>query len=288
MTASQLERAVGAYRWVTAAEANDLQALAYVGYSWEQDGSLVLRARLAPEDGALVLRALEAARDRLQERNGKTKAVPRNRLARRTPRPSLPWRTCRWRTAEATDRVVSGTRSSFMSTRRTARASWKTVPRSPRDGAKACLRRLGRQLVERDGEPLSVGRKTRTIHLRSAAPSRRGTDAAAFPGATTAASSTPITSGTGRAAVRPRWATSSSSAGATTASCTRPVTRSCAGRRRARVPGSVGRVHRRCRRVASGRSATARRADTTPRDRRRDLRERRRDRMDPRCSQLTP
>jgi Domain of unknown function (DUF222) len=68
MTASQLERAVRAYRFVTASEANDLHALAYVGYTWADDGSLVLRARLAPEDGALVLRALAAARDRLQER----------------------------------------------------------------------------------------------------------------------------------------------------------------------------------------------------------------------------
>jgi hypothetical protein len=67
MTASQLERAVRAYRRVTNDDANALQEAAYVGYSWEPDGSLVVRARLAPEDGALFLRALEAARDRLQE-----------------------------------------------------------------------------------------------------------------------------------------------------------------------------------------------------------------------------
>jgi hypothetical protein len=68
MTASQLERTVRAYRRVTAREADDLHALAYVGYTWEEDGSLVLRARLAPEDGALFVQALEASRDQLQER----------------------------------------------------------------------------------------------------------------------------------------------------------------------------------------------------------------------------
>jgi Domain of unknown function (DUF222) len=68
LTASQLERAVRAYRSVTAQDADRLQALAYAGYTWEPDGSLVLRARLAPEDGALFVRALEASRDRLQER----------------------------------------------------------------------------------------------------------------------------------------------------------------------------------------------------------------------------
>jgi uncharacterized protein DUF222 len=68
MTASQLERAVRAYRRVTRDDANALQVEAYVGYSWDEGGALVVRARLAPEDGALFLRALEAARDRLQER----------------------------------------------------------------------------------------------------------------------------------------------------------------------------------------------------------------------------
>ena len=47
MTASQLERAVRAYRQVTAKEADDLHALAYAGYSWGADGSLIVRAQLA-------------------------------------------------------------------------------------------------------------------------------------------------------------------------------------------------------------------------------------------------
>jgi hypothetical protein len=164
MTASQLERAVRAYRNVTAAEANDLQALAYVGYTWAEDGSLVLRARLAPEDGALVLRALEAARDRLQERASEEEsgsAEPR--------RPT---------SAEAfvamADLSLADGRSD-----RTGGERYQVVVHVEAAHGKSVLddgsalseetaRRLACdasvvELVEKDGLPLSVGRKTRTI-----------------------------------------------------------------------------------------------------------------------------
>jgi len=68
LTAAQLDRAVRALRRVTTADAEDLHAAAYVGYYWDDDGSLCFQGRLAPEDGALLLRALEAGRDTLRER----------------------------------------------------------------------------------------------------------------------------------------------------------------------------------------------------------------------------
>ena len=64
-TASQLERMLRAYRRVGANEARDTHEGEYLAWSWEEDGSLRVRGRLAAEDGALLLRALEAARDRL-------------------------------------------------------------------------------------------------------------------------------------------------------------------------------------------------------------------------------
>jgi hypothetical protein len=76
LTAAQLERAVRAYRRVTAEEAIELQESAYLSVFWEPDGSLALHGRLAPEDGALLLRALEAARDSLWQR-GRGSAEPR-------------------------------------------------------------------------------------------------------------------------------------------------------------------------------------------------------------------
>src|SRR5262249_13221863 len=78
MTAAQLERAVSAYRRVTAVQAEAVPADAHLVYSWDEYGALIVRARLAPEDGALFLRALEHARDQLNEQ-GRGSAEPRRR-----------------------------------------------------------------------------------------------------------------------------------------------------------------------------------------------------------------
>jgi hypothetical protein len=73
-TGAQLERLVRSYRGVLAVEdANRVHEERYLDWSWEDDGSLVLRGRLAAEDGALVVSALEAARAQL--RSGRTADV---------------------------------------------------------------------------------------------------------------------------------------------------------------------------------------------------------------------
>src|SRR6266487_3390280 len=68
LTAAQLDRAVRAYRRVTTDQAAALQDAAYLGWCWDEDGSLVLRGRLAPEEGAVFLEALEAGREAVRER----------------------------------------------------------------------------------------------------------------------------------------------------------------------------------------------------------------------------
>jgi hypothetical protein len=75
LTASQLERALRAFRRVGAEEARDTHELEYVDYYWGDDGSLFLRARLAAEDGTLLVRALEAARERVRERHSDEQAA---------------------------------------------------------------------------------------------------------------------------------------------------------------------------------------------------------------------
>ena len=65
LTASQLDRALRAYRQVTAAEARAAHELEHLDYYSDDDGSLVLHARLAAEDGTIVVRALDAYRARL-------------------------------------------------------------------------------------------------------------------------------------------------------------------------------------------------------------------------------
>jgi len=165
MTASQLERAVRAYRRVTRNDANTIQTEAYVGYTWDEDGALVVRARLAPEDGALFLRALEAAR-RLQEREWSEEhgsAEPR----RPTNADSL---------VAMADMALGDENAG-----RSGGERYQVVVHVDADGGACALddgpalseetaRRLACdaslvEITERDGEPLSIGRKTRTIPL---------------------------------------------------------------------------------------------------------------------------
>jgi hypothetical protein len=65
LAASQLERALRAFRRIAAEQARETHALEYVDYHWAEDGSLYLRARLPAEDGTLLVKALEAARERV-------------------------------------------------------------------------------------------------------------------------------------------------------------------------------------------------------------------------------
>jgi Domain of unknown function (DUF222)/HNH endonuclease len=167
LTASQLERAVRAYRRVTNDDANALQEAAYVGYSWEPDGSLVVRARLAPEDGALFLRALEAARDRLRESES---SAERGSAELRAPyRPT---------NADALVTMADSALASESDSRNGGERYQVVVHVEAGEGTSALedgpviadetARRLACdaslvEIRERDGEPLSVGRKTRTI-----------------------------------------------------------------------------------------------------------------------------
>ncbi len=164
MTASQLERAVRAYRRVTAREADDLHAAAYAGYSWEEDGSLVLRARLAPEDGALFVRALEAARDQLQEREWRE---DRGSAEPRRPTSAEAFAAL----AEIALAAGAGERSGGDRYQVVVHVDASEGSGALEDGpalAPETAERLACdasmvEIVERDGVPLSVGRRTRTV-----------------------------------------------------------------------------------------------------------------------------
>jgi Domain of unknown function (DUF222)/HNH endonuclease len=68
-TAGQLDRLVRAYRGVLATEqaAAGERPQRWLTWTHDDDGSLLVRARLPAEEGALVISALEAARDQLRE-----------------------------------------------------------------------------------------------------------------------------------------------------------------------------------------------------------------------------
>ncbi len=78
LTASQLERALRAFRRVAAEDAREAHELEYVDYYLDDDGTLFLRARLAAEDGTLLIKALEAARERVRERRREERASAAN------------------------------------------------------------------------------------------------------------------------------------------------------------------------------------------------------------------
>ena len=68
-TAEQLERILRSYRSVVKRELSPDEhehGDRYVVCDWDEDGSLLLRARLPAEEGALVLKALEAGRDAIR------------------------------------------------------------------------------------------------------------------------------------------------------------------------------------------------------------------------------
>ena len=169
MTASQLQRAVGAYRQLSRKEAAEQHEREFLDYFWTDDGSLSMRARLAAEDGALVLRALEAGREALWERgradsSSEEHARPSNAEALVATADLALARSDRERTsgdryqvvvhvdAQTLAEVVDG-RCELADGRPLAA---ETARRLSCDGSLV-------ELHERNGEPLSLGRKRRTI-----------------------------------------------------------------------------------------------------------------------------
>ncbi len=66
-TAAQLDRLVRAYSRASAAAAGETYRNRFVTWLWETDGSLSIHANLPAEDGALVVKAIEAACEELRE-----------------------------------------------------------------------------------------------------------------------------------------------------------------------------------------------------------------------------
>jgi hypothetical protein len=174
LTASQLERALRAYRRVSAQEANALAELAYAGYSWAEDGSLIIRARLTPEDGALFLRALEAARDRLREREfpaERGSAEPRAPVRRPSNAEALAALAELALASESEGRsggerhqlVVHVEQAALSGSAEGACALEEGSALAPETARRLACDAAIVEIKERDGQPLSVGRKRRTI-----------------------------------------------------------------------------------------------------------------------------
>jgi hypothetical protein len=191
-TAAQLERIVSADR-------------RFASVGWDDDGCLELRARLTPEEGAIVMKALDAARDELYNEVS-DEAVSAERPDGR------PIRERRATNADALVRLAEagaaarGARASGGDSTQVVvhidaeelrepadrdadgphgRCELENGPGFHTDTARglACDASVV-TIVERAGEPLSVGRKTRTIPpaIRRALRARDG--GCRFPGCT--------------------------------------------------------------------------------------------------------
>ena len=174
LTASQLERAAGAYRRLTREEAAEQQEREFLNYHWTEKGALSLRAQLAAEDGALVLRALDAGRDALWQQDhthAETEADPVEAPARPTNAEAL---------VAMADLALTSSQSESSGAERHQIVVHVDAQVLARDGDGRCeladghalaaetARRLACDssivdLVERDGEPLALGRKRRTL-----------------------------------------------------------------------------------------------------------------------------
>jgi hypothetical protein len=179
LTASQLERALRAFRRLTGDEAGETHALEYVDYHWAEDGSLYLRARLPAEDGTVLVRALEAARERVRARRGEERdagadyeAAPE---AFEPPRPMLVEAVVELAEASLAAseqspgpaRVVVHVDAAALVADDSGRSELEDGPVISPETA----RRLGCDAetvatIERDGLPVSVGRARRTVPPR--------------------------------------------------------------------------------------------------------------------------
>jgi Domain of unknown function (DUF222)/HNH endonuclease len=198
-TASQLERLVRAYRGVVTAErtAAGRRPERWLSFDHADDGSLLLRGRLPAEEGALVMAALQAAQDWLAQRDvpagtpgpETTDDVPAG--TRPGGAPDVPAETPRRSVPEARAEALIAVADAFVSAGtewggRTGGDRYQVVVHADAaalsgeqpggrceldDGSPLAIQTVRRlacdaslvQLLERAGQPLRIGRKTRTI-----------------------------------------------------------------------------------------------------------------------------
>ena len=182
LTASQLERALRAFHRIATEDARRTHDLEYVSYHFEDDGSLYLRARLPAEDGTLLVKALEAARERVHQRRREERAGAASAeqtsgvdtaIAAEPPRSARVEALLELAETSlaATDenpvepaRLVVHVDAAALSSAGDGRSELEDGPVISPETA----RRLGCDAevvaqVERDGLPLSAGRRRRTV-----------------------------------------------------------------------------------------------------------------------------
>ena len=200
-TGAQLEVIVRAYRGVIAREleaVNETHRDRFVLYSHDDDGSLVLTARLPAEQGAVVLAALQAAEDRVREALRAEAESEENDSAESFPGPAAQRADALAMVAET---ALASEAQEVPGRERHQVVVHVDATTLAHDDDGACnveagsalhpetARRLACdtsviRILERDGRPLSVGRRTRTVPPALARALRSRDGGCRFPGCT--------------------------------------------------------------------------------------------------------
>ncbi len=163
-TASQLERTVRAYRSAVAVAEGQPPPDTFFAWAWEDDGTLSVRGRLSGDEGALLLEAMHHAHGVARGERGAGAAAAGS--------PPLP-------PVENTDALAALAEAALVSTGSSSGGDRNQVVlhvdhrgrAELDDGCAVSLETARRMLcdaslvpiAESDGEPLSIGRRTRTI-----------------------------------------------------------------------------------------------------------------------------
>jgi hypothetical protein len=199
-TASQLDVLVRAYSRASAVQAGDTHRHRYVSWFWESDGSLSIKANLPAEDGAAVIAGIEATGERLREEQRKDDHADDSGGSAEPPESPRVSRADAL-VAMAQD-AIGPERAAVKPADRNmvvVHVDLDALAEAADSGRARChiregpgiasdtARRLACDasvvtLLERDGEPLSVGRRTRSIPpaMRRAVDARDG--GCRFPG----------------------------------------------------------------------------------------------------------
>ena len=197
-TAYHVERLVQGYRRAQEAEELSREAQQHtnrsVTYGYAEDGSLILRARLPAVAGALLIKALDAALESLPENAISAEVVEERPIPYESRRADALAAVAESFLAEphtpssTADRyqVVVHVDAETLQERSAGRCEIEQGPSLPVETVRriACDASLLRVLENPQGEPLDVGRKTRSIppNIRRALNSRDG--GCRFPGCT--------------------------------------------------------------------------------------------------------
>jgi 5-methylcytosine-specific restriction endonuclease McrA len=194
-TGAQLENLLRGYRRALAATldaADRAHAQRYLRWSWQEDGSVRIEARLPADDGALVLRAIQASEEAPADPVGATAVDPRHGETVSARRADALVTIAR--SAVEMNASVEGGRAQcelVVHVDAETLAADEVRSCSELAGGPALapetVRRLGCdaalvRIIEREGRPLAVGRRTRTIPPALRRALRRRDDGCCFPG----------------------------------------------------------------------------------------------------------